>query len=166
MTIRAPGTMHHGVLYLTGDITYAEGTHGIVIHDFVGTVNLYHLTSYNSEAAVADAGDGDAIYLGTSATVVMRNCGIVGSKLGIYIPGGGAPTLDLDYLGFYDNTANYTNVDPGDQAAHVVTADPLLVNPAAGDLELQALSPWRDAGVNIPGISEQVSTEIGRYEYA
>ncbi len=166
MEFKLAGTAHHGVVVWTGDVSYGVHDYGIVLHHAAGTLNLYNITVYNGLAPAGGGGNGGGFYFGTDAAVKMRNCGAVLCKYGVYVPPANTPTLDLDYLGLYDNTANYGNVDAGDQAAHAVTSDPLFVDASNEDFDLQAGSPWRGAGEAIAGISETNPAGIGRYEYA
>lgn len=167
-TIYSDAVLKYGLIYYTGDVTYGAGTEGIVNHaDAADTVELYHITVYNAKATTGDGGPGDGFYIASDSTVKMRNCGAVECVRGIY-EASGAPTYDLDYLGFYNNTDDYVNIDAGDEASNEVTTNPQFTDTATYDFTLQSGSPWIDAGVAVAGVNDDYSgsaPDIGRHEY-
>ena len=98
-------------------------------------------------------GEGSAIYLGTSASVVLTNTILVSHTVGITVTAGSAATLEATLWGS-EAWANGTNwggdgtivTSPGD-----IWGNPAFVNPAAGDYHLgpgsEAINAGVDAGV-------------------
>lgn len=99
---------------------------------------------------------------GGSAVSVVNNT-IAGCNQGVYVPPGMSPPISnnlffsnvtaitgegtppLDYNGFWLNGTDF-NVSGTLTGTHNVFADPLFVDPAAGDYHLQFGSPMMDAG--------------------
>lgn len=141
--------------YFTGDVPF-NGHHGFIMHSS-GTINLYHNVVAHLNRGVSNPSGKEAYYISPTngpLTLVMRNNAAYNCIDGIGIYGGMTPTLDLDNTGFFNVTNNYASVDPGDQGANDVTADPLYTDAAGNDFTLQSGSPYIDAGVAVAGVND------------
>lgn len=152
---------------LTFDVTDA-GVHGFVMHSS-GTINLYHNVVAHLKRHTG-AGGKEAYYISPTngtLTLTMRNNVAYNCDDGVGIYGGVGQNLDLDYTGFFGVDNNYASVDPGDQGANDVTADPLFTDPDNDDFTLQPGSPYIDAGVAVAGVNDDyngAAPDIGRFE--
>jgi PKD repeat protein len=113
-------------------------------------------------------GNGGGLYLETGATSTLYNT-IIAHNL--------APVTSNCYLASTNWDMAYCCTTPLPAGPGNVAADPLLVDPAAGDWRLRAASPCRDAGTNAPWMldfSDMAGVprilygvvDIGAYEYA
>jgi len=110
-----------------------------------GSPLLYHNTFYNNSATA----NGGGLYLPSGSPVVRNTIVATHTHGGIWVGSGATP--DLDYNLFWGNQGG--NIVGGSGGAHDVLADPLFVNPAAGDLHLTATSPAIHAGDPTPGVA-------------
>ena len=107
-----------------------------------GTLELVNNTLYGNQASASGGGlfDGSSSSLVISNTVVVSNAAATGG--GIYRSSGGG--LTTDYNDVWNNTAASfpdSNVSIG---VHSISADPLFVDAAVGDLHLSFGSPCVD----------------------
>jgi hypothetical protein len=145
---------------LTNCLAYVPAGYTLInLHGFIAEAGA-NGTFYNC-LAVGFLEDG--VYILSSATAIVKNCGAVACKIGFKKD---TATLTADYNGVYGSTTSaYGGTGPWAPGAHDVTAAPLFVDQAGYDYHLTALSPWRDAGVDV-GLSYQgAAPDIGRYEF-
>ena len=99
-------------------------------------------------ATIVDSGAGSAAAIDVlTGTVGITNTIVVGHAIGISNSGG---FISQDYNLFYGNGADTQGAVTG--GANSFTADPLFLNPAAGDYHLDPISPAIDAAADA-GIS-------------
>jgi parallel beta-helix repeat protein len=170
----------HGI-YLTGPGTIANN----VVHDVSGYgIHLWHdatnitivnNTVYHNRTGGILVGGGDFHngWTGPNDHTVVANNIAVGNPQGIVEHGAtGTHNVYTNNL-VHCNAVNWRLLNSL-TTTNSVTADPLFVNPAAGDFSLKARSPAIDKGTNahapatdIAGIArpQGAAPDIGAYEY-
>jgi uncharacterized membrane protein len=149
-TANGGGGFYHsaGTLNLWNNFVYsntAATDSGGGIHQEGGTLNLINDTLYGNQAATSGGGihgHGNSTAV-ISNTVVATNTATTGG--GLYRTSGSG-SLTIDYNNFWGNTASSfpdSNVGTG---SHSISADPLFVDAAIGDLRIAFESPCVDTG--------------------
>jgi hypothetical protein len=129
-----------------------------------GNSALRHVT-----IAHPSLGSGPAILM-TGGTATVTDTIIAGYTVGISQTSG---TLSADYDLLFTTTPTQTSGGTMNWGTHNLNANPLFVNPAAGDYHLTAHSPAINAGTNVgvaadlDGIArpQGAGFDIGAYEY-
>jgi len=116
----------------TGNAGLAGNAHGGVMYNNAAEPFLVNCVLYDNSSGCV----GNGIYCYQFSDAVITNCILVGSDV-IYAAGSSVPEVTYSCL-----------TQPGYENPywHNIYADPLWVDPAAGDFHIQAASPCIDAG--------------------